>query len=870
MMKVKNGKCIRHLSFKTMMASKNRNIIAVIAIALTTLMFTALFTVVLSFNSSYQYYLSRQAGGYAHGSFKSVNQDEIKKISEHRLIKETGIRTLVGFANEKPFVKEGAEISFMDANDTKWNYSLPVEGRMPEKVDEVSMDRRALELLGAKGEIGEKITITYNLFGSNGEGQEITDTFTLSGIFEYDSLMPTHLINVSKEYVDGKRNLAIESGIGDFQTDLYVMLSNSLNTRNKLESVGNDLGIDDNKIGVNWSYTGSSLSIEPEGLVAIVSFLLLVIFAGYLVIYNIFQISVTGDIRFYGLLKTIGVTPKQLKRIIRNQALMLCVPGIPLGFLAGFGAGVLILPLVMESTVYGASSSKISTSPVIFLTAALFSVVTVLVSCRKPGKIVAKISPIEASKYTDNVKKATKKSRTVNGFKLALSNLGRNRKKTTLVIVSLSLSLVLLNVLFIFVNGFDEQKYIDRTKTFDFMISSAEYFRGDHATEYISEDLIEDIKENVHSSEIGCLYMTNGPVQAWMKEVGWIADARKWGMSEPEKAINYRERRDGLVKDFSTIKGFDVELMDKLTLLEGSLEPLKQNGGKYIAIEMPEYVDASNIPRKNYPKVGEKITVVYGEYYDVIDIRTGEPADEKTPKEYTYSSAGNTIETEYTVCAYVTVPFEIGFRRDEPGYGLVLNKDTFMADSVWEVIPTYVAIDTDNPEDEALIENYLANLTADDSNSIVYESKETIRAEFMQFKHMFIMVGGVLCAIIGLVGILNFFNAVMTEIISRSKELAVLQAIGMTGKQLKQMLITEGLLFAGGSALLALIISLILNPLEIAAINSMMWFCTGKFTILPVVITFPVFVIIALGVSILLYNKMQKESVVERIREING
>jgi len=197
MMKVKNGKCIRHLSFKTMMAAKNRNIIAVIAIALTTLMFTALFTVVLSFNSSYQYYLSRQAGGYAHGSFKSVNEDEIEKISEHRLIKETGIRTLVGIANEKPFVKEGAEISFMDANDTKWNYSLPVEGRMPEKADEVSMDRRALELLGAKGKIGETITITYNLLGLNGEGQEITDTFTLSGIFEYDSLMPTHLINVS-------------------------------------------------------------------------------------------------------------------------------------------------------------------------------------------------------------------------------------------------------------------------------------------------------------------------------------------------------------------------------------------------------------------------------------------------------------------------------------------------------------------------------------------------------------------------------------------------------------------------------------------------------------------------------------------------
>ena len=58
-------------------------------------------------------------------------------------------------------------------------------------------------------------------------------------------------------------------------------------------------------------------------MIAIAAFLLLVIFTGYLIIYNIFQISVAGDIRFYGLLKTIGTTPRQLKRIIRQQALLL-------------------------------------------------------------------------------------------------------------------------------------------------------------------------------------------------------------------------------------------------------------------------------------------------------------------------------------------------------------------------------------------------------------------------------------------------------------------------------------------------------------------------------------------------------------------
>lgn len=869
-MKVRNSKCIRHLSYKTMMASKKRNIIAIIAIALTTLMFTALFTVVLSINTSYQNYLSRQVGAYSHGCFKEVSEEDIEKITGHRMIKEAGARTVIGIVDEIPFNKETAEVSFMDANCTKWSYALPSEGHMPRKEDEISMDRKALELLGVEGKIGEKITLTYKLYGKNGEGEKITDTFTLVGIFEYDALLPVHYINVSKEYVEKMENHEVLSDIGGFRTDLNVMLSNSLNIEGKLEQVRSDLGMDDTRIGVSWAYTGSSLSPDAATVVAMVAFLILVFFSGYLVIYNIFQISVTGDIRFYGLLKTIGVTPKQLKRIIRNQALMLCAPGIPLGFLVGYGVGAIILPLVIEATFMGKSATKLSTSPVIFLVAALFSLMTVLISCRKPGKVAAKISPVEASKYTDSVKKTHKKSRSVNGFKMALSNLGRNRKKTAIVIISLSLSLVLLNLLFAFVNGFDEEKYLERSIGFDFLISSSAYFRTEHTNEYFPEYLLEEVKENVHPDVLGCAYTNSGRVNAWMKEAGWLDNAKRFGIENPQTEINQYERKDGFVKDRSSIEGFDTELIDKLILIDGSLEPLKEAGGRYIAIEMPEGVDVHNIERDHYPEIGEKITVEYVEDYHFIDTRTGEAVDGTTPYEFIKAVAENPKEVEYTVCAYVSVPYRIGKRYYTSGYSMVLNKDTFVVDSTTEVIPMFIAFDTADAADEALAEAYLSGITSGDMNPLMYESKEALRAEFKEFKSMFLIVGGVLCAIIGLVGILNFFNAVMTEIMSRAKELAVLQAIGMTGRQLKQMLITEGLLYVGGSALFSLVLSLIVNPLEIAAVNSKVWFCSAKFTIMPVVFAVPAFVMIAFMVSNLLYNRMQKESIVERIREISN
>ena len=257
---VKNGKCIRRLSFKTLLSSGKRNIIAIIAIALTTLMFTAIFTVALSFNSSYQNYLARQLGGYSHGAFKEVNEEQIEKISAHKKIKETGVRTVIGLAEATPFDKETAEVSYMDDNCTKWSFALPCEGRTPEKEDEISMDRRALELLGAEGTLGEKITVTYNLYGINGEGGEITDTFTLCGIFEYDDLLPVHFINISKDYMEKMRKTALESRVGDFRTDLNVMLSNSFNIENRLIEIGYDLGFTDVRVGASWAYTASSFS----------------------------------------------------------------------------------------------------------------------------------------------------------------------------------------------------------------------------------------------------------------------------------------------------------------------------------------------------------------------------------------------------------------------------------------------------------------------------------------------------------------------------------------------------------------------------------------------------------------------------------
>lgn len=162
---------------------------------------------------------------------------------------------------------------------------------------------------------------------------------------------------------------------------------------------------------------------------------------------------------------------------------------------------------------------------------------------------------------------------------------------------------------------------------------------------------------------------------------------------------------------------------------------------------------------------------------------------------------------------------------------------------------------------------YLADLTAGELSGLMYESKATVRAEFESFRKMFLMLGGLLCAITGLVGVLNFFNAIMTGILSRRREFAVLQAVGMTSKQLRNMLVYEGLFYALGASAAALILSALLNPLVVNLLETMFWFIRSSFTITPVLLVIPVFALLGWLIPSIMYGQAAKYSIVERLRE---
>ena len=876
-MNVRNRKCIRKLSFRTLWASRKRNLIAILAIVLTTLLFTSLFTIALSINRTYEMYTFRQIGGYPHGSYKQVTDKEIAAISSHRKIQAVGERTNIGYIGTGVFAKVPAEVSFMDKNCTQWSFASPIEGHIPRSGKEITMDTNALALLGIEPELGAEVTLTFTVGDQYQYAYDKTDTFTLVGWWEYDDIMPVHYINISEEYADFVEAEGRTNGLQDFRTDLNVMLHSEMNIEGQMAQVIEELELPWEteqqcyRIGVNWGYTSANVKATADAstVIAILAFLMLVIFTGFLIIYNIFQISVTGDIRFYGLLKTIGVTPRQLKRIIRQQAFLMCIVGIPVGMILGYGVGVALMPTIMEQSSFGAASTMISSSPMIFAASAVFSLITVLLSCAKPGKMAAKVSPVEAAKYVENTAHK-KKKRTTRGAKIhqmAFANLGRNKRKTALVMVSLALAVVLLNILVTFTGGFDMERYLAKKSCADFIVSSTGYFRQPNRTEtFITEEQIAQIQENTTQSLSGSGYKITGAL-GWMTEDAWRMDRARFGhMDTVERELAQSHRRGSLVGPGALIEGLDEPLFEKLTVVEGDLAPLFQSEEK--AIAMVVYTDDyGNVSTPDYyPSVGSTQTVTYVEETMYIDSRTGEEMNENTPMEYIQSRITKSHDIDYTICAYVTLPTPMSYRYTTIGYRFVLPVDRLAEESEREVIPMFWLFDTPDLASEEAAEKYLAKLTEDPLPELMYESKAKMRDEFYSFQTMFLLLGGLLCAIITLIGILNFINAIMTGILSRKREFAVLQAVGMTNKQLKAMLIYEGLFYALGSSLAALILSILLNPLMGKMLESMFWFFSANFTILPVLLVIPIFALFGWLIPSILYGQTAKQSIVDRLR----
>lgn len=859
MNRIKNQGVVNRIADRTRKAGKGRNMIAVLAIALTTVLFTTLFTVGGSIVKKQQEATMRQVGGSAHAGFKYLTQEEYDIVKNDKELKEVSYRIVVADAVNKELLKLRTEVSFYEDLDAKFSFCYPEIGHMPEKEDEIVTSDLVLEKLGIPCKVGEKVTLELKI----NNNEPIKKTFTLSGYFKGDNIAQSQIALVSEEYAHKAAptptTSAMETAVDASDYAGRIMADFNFKSSFRLEKQAAKLAKrcgfpEDVDTGLNWAYVGGEMDAETSILIAVI--LLVILASGYLIIYNIFYINVYHDIQYYGLLKTIGTTGRQLRKMVRRQAYMLSLYGIPMGLLIGTAVGKLLLPVVMGELVFSRTAdTKVVLNVWIFAGAAAFSFVTVFISCIKPCRIASKVSPIEAVRYTEGQnktagKKKSKKTKRVSPRAMAFQNIRRNRKKIVVVVASLSMALVMLNSIYSLVRGFDMDKFVSSMTVSDFSVSDATLDNvsidyNSIVTDGVTKEFLDALGKQKGVEDVGNIYIKEIE-PTFTDEAYALLEERIFENPKVKKDFDemmstagddapsiedYREERwiDGKVY------GIGKMVMERLENPEGELDWEKFSTGKYVIATRYGHDDGGGI---NYFEPGDKVTVC--------------------------NEAGEM--REYEVLAAADMPYACGIQH----FGLfdcnyILPEEEYL-NLMGEQQPMRTIFNVKKDQEEKM-EQWMADYCENVNEDLTYTSKASIVAQFDSQKNMYALVGGLLALILALIGILNFINTMVTSVLSRKQEFAMMEAVGMTGGQLKSMLCYEGGYYALYTMICALILSVIISATAVKNLGDGFFFFTWKLTVAPVLFCIPAIIIVVLFVPVVCYQRIGKISVVERMRK---
>ena len=826
-----NRPVLKLLAKRSLKAQKNT--IAVLAIMLATLLFTSLFTIAISLQTAMQESNMRTTGTSAHAGIKRLSWEEYEKLSSDTGIKDIGYSIIIGNAVGDDFNKTPTELRYGNETYSELTFNTPDTGHLPEQKNEIATSRIVLDAMGLPDKVGTQMELTFTT-----DTDTFTDTFTLCGIWDGDAVAYRQTMLLSKKYTEqvapvihGETD-GTTPPVGTGYIDAVMMMPTAWNIEKQALEVTSKYGLDE-RVSINDAYGMATVSLSS--MLPLVTGIAIIFIAGYLLIYNVFYISIAQDIRFYGMLKTLGTTARQIRKIVYKKAIKLSLMGIPIGLLLGWPIGRLLLPAIVNMLT---DDIRIVTTvnPLIFLVAIVFSAITVFISCQKPAILAAKVSPMEALHYIEQAggKKKQRRSKHISTMMMAKNNLTRNKKKVMIVTLSFALSIVLLNSVYTYVTSFDFDKFVADFSLTDFTVSDTTVINNyaPYNTANVSQDFISQAESLNGLEDIGNIYLWTSKQPLSENDLARLQELSASSSDIANELENYRVRQEHGVN----VYGLDDFPAEYVQVLDGELNTEQWKAGTGVYVTPLRMMGDGSLCLY---KPGDQISV-------------------------TQLDGTNKV---YNVLAVVSIPSALQTPLQvDMGLDYIFPTNELLENMVSADQPAMKTIFNVDEEHQLATENWLKNYTTNTDTALDYLSKVTLWQTFDGMINMYLLVGGALCAILALIGILNFINSITTSILSRYREIAMLQSVGMTGRQVKQILIYEGI----GYSILGLFGSLILSVVASLTVVRMMGveltYFTWHFTLLPVFLCIIPLILITAIVPLACYNKMAQKTVVERLR----
>lgn len=857
MLKNNNMAVVSRMAKKSLKSSRGRSVSMILAVLLSSMMLFSVFTVGITYFKMFRLQNIRLYGSESDAILYGVSNRQTAFLQEHPNVETFGIIALSGYVEETACDKT-PDVILAYGDPVYWEEIMAparesVSGAYPKADDELMVTKDALEKCGfPKAEIGDSLTFIYSVRGTSCE-----KTFRISGF--WDGYGSKDLFYVSKAFYDqtGLSFADVSSG------RCHIRFRQNVMTQSEQDSFREALELDKRQ----------DLLFMTEGAVQILTGIfclsLVICLCAYLLIYNIMYLSIAGNIRYYGLLQTIGMTGRQIYGLMRRRMFLVAGIGLGLGLLLGGGLSFFLIPAVVRSLGIRASEIggiEISFHPIVFLLTILLTAATVSAAGRKPAKIAVMCSPMEALGYRP-ASSGRKKQKTLSPagaahpdpgslssenkrllprrtphrrpnliWRMAKGQLIKDWKKSLIVMLSLAASLSVFLCVTTLLRSQGAREFYSNFRNLDMILRNDTVRKEDlseHAQIFDSE-FFEKLNKLEGISGIDCVIYKEVTVP-WEPDFAdqWMREFYDRWMDIPyeDDIAEYKEYPENFGTTLIGLSDADFQALNET---------------------MPEPVDGEAFLK------GESCLLY----------RNNLAFEDK-------DAAGKTITCAQYDDPQNTLTFEIAGFTDISSYNAMLGFPPviLVSDSVvknfaedpviYKIGITYTKA-YDMKTEQALLS------IADEiprSKDYSYDSRIELMENVKKAQGGLAEVGFSIVLILTFIGLMNYINTFAGNIQSRQRELSVMESIGMTDRQKNQLLSIEGILYATGAWLITMTAGLGVDYCLFQSMNYM----DAPFSIplLPVLAAAVLTFLLCIAVPVASCRQAQKgRPVVERIKGI--
>ncbi len=785
---------IKKLASAQLKKERLKKIFTVIAISLATFLMTSVLLLVSGIITVNQNGSNNITGSY-HALISGIEKEQYQKLCDDVRV------DLCGFTASIGSVKSGNDrlnISYSNKDALTLNGLSVSEGKIPEKANEILIEQEYLIRQKINAEIGDTILLpdpdnggetSFFITGYLKTGVKGTGRSLYAAIVSEEYFLEMDGWNYFSPAVMLRVNLDAKTDSGD--------------VKKLISQIAADAGCK-----AAPSYNEAYLNIsQPSALIvlAAVAGLLVIVTAGILVIYNIFYISIINSIKEYGQLRTIGMTAKQIQRLVLREGTLLMLPAIPIGLIAGIAVAYLLIP-----HGFGLWNVLWICPVVVALTYA-----TVRLSIKKPAKIAAAVSPIEASRYEQNKgPKGKHRQHKLTPGSLAVNQVLRYKKKNILTAASLVLTGVLLLGL---------SSVLSSVNAKDMALSG--FARGQFVLRISNQELVENPLEILQESspfteEVEKELSQLSGVQKIMNDQHLPASCDLQALESDAEIVGFEKA--------------DMALLQSC-LLNGKISDYEQMASKnQMVIGRPgDFEKYFGI----HPEAGSSVT---------LKIFDGQ----------------HTENLEFEIAA-VLDESKIGNHGDKIDM-LLLPVDSMQKVAHSNLTYQYVICVEDSFEQQA--ENEIDQIVSDNLRLSVDSLSAAVaqNENFLQGTQLALAIAIVL---IGCFSVMNLLNTTLTGIIVRRREFSLMRSVGMSQKQLSVMVNKEGLIVVGMGLVLSVIIGGGIGYVLCSFLkNSLMSYLNYKFPLGITILNCAVIILCSVLVTTGALKQQSKSSMMEALR----